>query len=109
MKKIYTHENRMIVWDVKNVLEAEGFQCIVKNEYAAGAMGDLSPIDVWPELWLCEDCQYEAATRLLKAKYEYPPPRSEWICQSCHEKNIGSFELCWNCGDNDPALSKACP
>jgi len=34
MKKLYTHENRMIIFNLKNVLEGEGIDCSVINEYA---------------------------------------------------------------------------
>lgn len=98
MVKIFTHENRMIVWDVKNVLEAAGYEVLVKNEFAAGAIGDLSPIDAWPELWLVNADDYEPANQLLKNQYKYPPEKGEWCCQNCHEMNGGAYELCWQCG-----------
>ena len=40
MKKLYTHENRIIVFNLKNVLQAEGIEAVVVNEFAAGGAGD---------------------------------------------------------------------
>ena len=39
MKKLYTHENRMIIFNLKNVLEREGIQSVVMNEYSSGGAG----------------------------------------------------------------------
>jgi len=98
MKKIYTHENRLLVWDIKNALENIGFSCIIKNEFTSGGAGDLSPLDTWPEVWLVHDYLYEAATSYLREKYEAPAPTAEWVCRDCDEHNAGTFEICWNCG-----------
>ncbi len=55
MLKVFTHENRLILFNVKNLLEAEGIDCVVRNEYSSSAVGDLSPFETWPELWLIHD------------------------------------------------------
>jgi hypothetical protein len=45
MKLIYTHENRLLVSNAQNMVEQANINTTLKNEYAAGAMGDIAPID----------------------------------------------------------------
>lgn len=111
MKLIYTHENRFFVSNAKNILENAGVSVYLKNEYAAGAAGDLSPFDAWLELWVLDDEQYEKAISVIqpyKATWEkssrdkrvfgrHDNSAADWLCQKCHEKNDPSFELCWYC------------
>ncbi|MBU2115180.1 MAG: DUF2007 domain-containing protein, partial [Gammaproteobacteria bacterium] len=42
MKKIYTHDNAFIVHNVKNLVEAQGIEVFLKNEFAQGAVGEVS-------------------------------------------------------------------
>ncbi len=61
MKKGFTHENSMIVFNMKNVLQGEGIETVVVNEFASGGAGDLSAFDTWPELWI------EDEVKMIKA------------------------------------------
>ncbi len=96
MRKFFSHENRFILWNVKGVLEAAGIACQVRNEYVGGAAGDLSPFDVWPEIWI-EDADFARAQSLL-AEMDKPEEGQQWQCPECHEMNEASFEYCWRCG-----------
>ena len=58
-------------------------------------MGELSPIQVWPEVWV-EDERYAEAKELvetLMAKQDLAP----WQCPKCAEENAANFEVCWQC------------
>ena len=46
-----------MVFQIKQLLDEQGIPCFVKNEFAIGAMGELSPIDVLPEIWI-NDAQW---------------------------------------------------
>ena len=52
MELVYTHPSHLLVAQARNALERLGIPCVVHNEYAAGAAGELAPIDTWPELWV---------------------------------------------------------
>ncbi len=97
MKKIFTHENRVILFNVKNLLQAAGIETRVVNEFAAGAAGDLPTFDTWPELWLEDDNRYPDAVEILR---EILDQRGgpEWYCRGCQELNDGAFQVCWKCG-----------
>ena len=97
MKKIYTHENHMIVFNLKNLLAEAGIETLVVNEFASGGVGDLAAFDTWPELWLQDEAQFEQATAILQGIAK-GAAGADWYCRGCQEKNDASFELCWRCG-----------
>jgi hypothetical protein len=97
MKKILSHENRMIVYNLKNVLQGEGIETHVVNEFAAGGAGDLATFDTWPELWLDDDGQQQQAQKIIDGILD-GKEEGHWFCRACQEQNASSFKLCWNCG-----------
>lgn len=103
MKKVYSHHDRFMVWQMKQWLEAEGIPCFIKNEFAIGAVGELSPFDVLPEVWVTDDEWLPRALKFID-EFEHQSSTSvNWFCQQCKETNDASFELCWQCGA-DPQL-----
>jgi len=97
MKKLYTHENRMIVYNLKNVLQGEGIDTIVANEFASGGAGDLATFDTWPELWIEDEGKLEQAQAIIE-NIQTGTESDDWFCRACQEKNDASFQLCWKCG-----------
>jgi len=95
MKLIYTHPNRLIVENIKNILENEGIKVVLQNQYAAGGVGELAPIDAWPEVWLERNRDFDRAQKIIDEVAN--AKETPWVCQGCGEKNDGSFEVCWNC------------
>ena len=102
MKKLFTHENRMIVYNVKNLLQGEGIEALVRNEFSGGGVGDLPAFDTWPELWV-EDAQVARAQAVLR-QVAQADERATWYCGACGEFNEAAFELCWNCGGEPGVL-----
>lgn len=96
MKMVYTNENLFLVGNAKNILEADGVEVIVKNEFAQGAIGEISAFDSWPQLWVLNDTDYEHALTIIK-NASGKDHASEWICSNCNESNDASFEVCWKC------------
>ncbi|NNE64741.1 MAG: DUF2007 domain-containing protein [Gammaproteobacteria bacterium] len=99
MKKLYTHENRIIIFNLRNVLEDKGIETIIMNEFASGGAGDLATFDTWPELWIDDDQQFEQAEAIVKNILQNREDEY-WFCRGCREKNDSSFEYCWNCGQS---------
>jgi len=97
MKKLFTHENRLIVFNLKNVLLGEGIETVVVNEFAGGGAGDLPTFDTWPELWLKNAAQFDQADAILQ-EILTADSNKYWYCKGCQEKNDESFRLCWSCG-----------
>ena len=101
MRLVYTHPTLIAVTQARSELERQDIQCLVRNEYAAGAVGGLSPIDAWPELWVLEDHDWERATRALeKMRTESQDP--DWRCTQCEMTNPATFETCWHCARDSP-------
>ena len=97
MKKLYTHENRIIIFNLKNVLQAEGIEAVVINEFAAGGAGDLATFDTWPELWIEDESELERAQSVIDGIL-HSRASGDWFCRACNEKNDPSFQICWSCG-----------
>lgn len=97
MKKIFSHENRMIVFNMKNLLQADGIETVVVNEFAAGGVGDLATFDTWPELWLEDESRLAEAEAILRDVQTNSGGRS-WFCRQCQEQNEAAFQICWKCG-----------
>jgi hypothetical protein len=97
MKMIYTHENRLMVSNIKNILQRRGFEVFIKNEHVGSLIGEVSAFDSWLELWLVDETDFELASRILQ-NLKLDSEAEDWLCQRCAEENAASFELCWNCG-----------
>ena len=101
MKLIYTNENRMLVGNIRNILDANGIETVLKNEYSQGGVGEISAFDAWPELWLINDSDFDSATAAIE-NASSKPTDPEWTCKNCGEVNDASFGACWQCQDAVP-------
>jgi hypothetical protein len=84
------------VSNVKNLIEAQEINTFLKNEFAQGAVGEISVFDSWPEVWVVDDSDFDRAIEIVKSS-QHINNAADWICQNCSETNAPSFELCWNC------------
>lgn len=96
MKVIYTNESSFLVNNIKNLVEAEKIQVFIKNEYAQGAVGEISVFDSWPELWIVNDSDFERAVDIVESSRK-SNNKAQWTCTHCNEDNDASFEICWKC------------
>ena len=85
-----------MVMNVKNVLNNNGYQVIVNNEFASSASGGLAPFDTWPEVWLLKDEDFEEAKKVV-ALINSELSLSTWKCDDCNEANDQTFDFCWKC------------
>lgn len=99
MKKVYSAQNHVMIALLKQIIESQGIHCVVKNELLSGAVGELPPIECWPELWIIDDDQFEWARRLVEATLNsHEEVREIWQCPHCGELLEGQFTQCWRCG-----------
>ena len=92
MKKLYSAQDPLMIGHLKNVLESQGIECVVKNTYLAGAVGEIPPIECWPELWVVEDALYSIAAETLdKALAPLGSVKKPWRCGKCGEEVEGQF------------------
>jgi hypothetical protein len=96
MKRVYRAASLLQVAHARNVLITAGIPCELRNQYLAGAMGDLPLLETWPEL-VVEDVDEQYALSVLRrstAKQGGAP----WICAQCQEQLESQFTCCWRCG-----------
>ena len=104
MKLVYTNENRLIVGNARNLLVTAGIEVLLKNEFAAGGAGDIPVFEAWMEVWVVDDGDYERACELVAGALS-DEASPGWRCGQCGEDNDASFELCWQCGAEQPVTS----
>lgn len=97
MEKVFTHENSLIVFNVKNVLEDNGIECSIKNEFSSSGAGVLSPLETWPEIWVEDKVQQEMAEKIIEETLNDLSADGEWLCSECGENNSTHFKICFNC------------
>ena len=103
IKKNYRSDNFLIIGGLRELLEANHIPCFMKNEHLIGGVGEIPPLECWPELWIVEDFQLEKARVLVEAFVRADgmadrAPGPDWRCEGCGETIEGQFTECWNCG-----------
>ena len=98
MKLVYTHPNTVVVAQARSSLELANIKCLLRNEYAAGAIGELAPIDAWPELWVVNDRDYERAKLTIEQSHS-AADEPDWKCDKCNRFSPATFDWCWHCAN----------
>ena len=100
MKTVYSAPNLSLVSIIQNILDQHGINCWIKNEFLSSGIGDLPPIECWPQLCV-EDDDFSVAKRIVEAALvETAAPG--WTCNVCGEEIEGQFTECWKCGASRP-------
>jgi rubrerythrin len=83
---------------LKNVLEAAGIRCWIRNEMLARLAGEIPFTECSLELHLADEADRPRAEALREACARPPEPGPAWICSGCGETIEGQFGACWRCG-----------
>jgi hypothetical protein len=97
MKKLTTSESIVTISHWKNLLESEGIACELRNQHLGSIMGEMPFMEVWPQLWIVNDLDFDRAQQLLSADAVAESPSESWKCRHCGEENEGQFAACWKC------------
>ena len=95
----------MEVAHARNVLITAGIRCELRNQYLAGALGDLPMMETWPQLFVEDDDERFALSVLARAATA--TGGSPWACPECGEKLEPQFLQCWRCGADKPGPAPA--
>jgi hypothetical protein len=96
MKKIFSSQDSAEVGLLKSMLQSEGIDCYIRNEYVDQAIPS-APFQ--PELWIANDEDFSKAQDLYKVwRAPYSVPGETWTCSRCGEQLEAQFESCWKCG-----------
>ncbi len=96
MKQVFRAASLLQVAHARNLLIAAGIDSELRNQYLAGALGDLPMLETWPQLWV-EDALESAARHVLE-RAAAAPSGTPWTCAQCGERLEPQFTACWRCG-----------
>ncbi len=65
MKKVTSADSVVMINHYKNILTAEGIPCQIRNEHLNQIYGEMPFTEVWPELWVLKDIDYDRAKQLI--------------------------------------------
>ncbi len=98
MKKLYVSQNLIDVESRKELLDQAEIPCTIKNQRSAMLGGEVPFVEVFPELWVFQDEDFEKAETLLKDWEEAKPQgTTSWTCANCSEVHQKEFTTCWKC------------
>ena len=99
MKKLYVSQSLIDVESRKELLDQAQIPATIKNQRSAMLGGEVPFVEVFPELWVLKDEDFERAQTLLddweRAK---PLETTGWTCSGCGEAHQKEFTTCWKCG-----------
>jgi len=104
MRLIYSSLKLLEVHHLKNLLEAEGIRCHIKNELLSRLAGDIPFTECAPELWILDDRDFDRARRIVADLGRAPRASPPWQCSRCGEALEGQFSDCWRCGAPRPQI-----
>jgi hypothetical protein len=96
MKRVFRAASLIQVAHARNVLLTAGIPSELRNQYLAGALGDLPMLETWPQLFVEDDYEAAALKALAAASSVFPGPA--WTCVQCGELLEPQFTQCWRCG-----------
>lgn len=97
MKRLYASADRLFVGHLAEALKSQGVRCLVRNQFLAGAAGELPVNETWPEIWVLDDDKLEAARKVLQELLGDDNEARCWRC-NCGELLDPQFTQCWQCG-----------
>jgi hypothetical protein len=96
MKRVYRAASLIQVAHARNLLVTAGIECEIRNQYLAGAMGELPLLETWPEVLVQDDD--EARSLQILERAAAPAKGEPWVCDACGERLEPQFTTCWRCG-----------
>jgi len=83
-------------------LSLNDIESFITNQYLSAGMGELPPIETWPQLWVAEQDADRALEIIGTGENENGTSQETWICPRCNEEVDGRFSECWNCAKDQP-------
>jgi hypothetical protein len=96
VKQVFRAASLLQVAHARNLLIAAGIDSELRNQYLAGALGDLPMLETWPQLWVDDALEAAALSALKRAAAA--PSGAPWTCEQCGEQLEPQFTTCWRCG-----------
>ena len=107
MKRLFVSQSLVEVESLKEYLSADGILCTIRNQQGSSLAGEVPFVEVFPELWVVNDADFDRAKELLEEQGSGDEAeRPMWVCAGCGEKHVGLFTACWKCGCENDAKSE---
>jgi len=107
MRKVFVSQSLVEVEFRKELLDNFGIPNTIRNRQASTLAGAVPFAEVFPELWVLRDKDYDQALMIMEEKPQRPEEtRSDWVCGRCGETHGHEFSRCWKCGqkqDSNPS------
>lgn len=66
MKLLWTGNDPVVMSFLRAELTSREIPFVVKNEALGVALGELPPVEIWPELWVADDARFDEAEEVLR-------------------------------------------
>lgn len=101
MKKLYVSQSLIDVESRKDLLDQADIPCTIKNQRSAMLGGEVPFVEVFPELWVLHDTDWDKAAALLHDwEKAQPVETTSWTCVCCGEHHSKEFTTCWKCHED---------
>jgi hypothetical protein len=103
MKELFRERDITRVHYFQGVLEENGIQTLIRNEFLTGSGVSEIPIpEFFPALCVLNDDDYVQAVAIIREHLtaNQKGAQTEIKCDFCGETNPGNFEICWSCGNS---------
>jgi len=102
MRPLFVSLNLHEIHHLRNLLEAEGVPCRIRNERLSTLAGEVPFLECAMQIWLKDERDRGLAEDVLgRFRSRRPPALPSWRCV-CGEGLEGQFSACWNCGAARP-------
>jgi len=108
MKRLFVSQSLVEVESLKELLSTGDIHCTIRNQQGSSLAGEVPFVEVFPELWVVNDADFNRAKDLLEEQGNGDElERPLWVCARCGEEHVGLFTACWKCGRENDAKSEA--
>ena len=108
MKRLFVSQSLVEVESLKELLSTGDIHCTIRNQQGSSLAGEVPFVEVFPELWVVHDADFDRAKELLEEQGNGDEvERPLWVCAGCGEGHVGLFTACWKCGRENDARSEA--
>jgi len=97
MRKLYTAESVIEIAHLRNLLEASGIACEMRNDRLGSVLGEIPFVECWPELWVRNAGDVLRARGLIDEALRPAAAAEAWTCPACGERIEPQFAQCWRC------------
>ena len=104
MIKIFEDFDITIVGHYQSILESNGIDTFMKNQFGTSGAGELPFVEVIPQLWVLNEADADRALALISEMSESDAEnqQQEWDCPNCQTHQEAVFTHCWRCSAARP-------